>query len=303
MRVATAIALGLALVSAVLVNLAYSREHDAAAGLPRLTLRDPLGSLRLLLADRAWVKGFALEVSGFAVYAAALGLGSLALVQSAAAGGIGVLAWASARAARRRLSRRERAGVALSFLGLLLLGISLVSASGEGSGGRAPEIALWFAITAALALGLLLLAPRLGLSSAVARGLAAGLMFSIGDISTKVATGGGVRLFFLASVAGGYLAGTALLQSGYQQPGGAAIRVAGLATLLTNAIPIAAGALLLGEPFPGGLLGAARAAAFAAVVAGAFLLAREEAPPLGEPHISDARSCPGESAESVSGGR
>jgi hypothetical protein len=53
--------------------------------------------------------------------------------------------------------------------------------------------------------------------------------------------------------------------------------VAGLATLLTNALPIAAGSVVLDEPVPSGPLGGLRIAAFAAVVAGAALLARPEA--------------------------
>ena len=110
MSAETAVSLALALASTIMVNLAYSREHDAAARLPALTLRDPIGSLRLLLADRAWMAGFVLEVSGFALYAGALALGSLALVQSVAAGGIGVLAWASARASGRRVAGREATG-------------------------------------------------------------------------------------------------------------------------------------------------------------------------------------------------
>ena len=274
----TIFALLLALASALLANLAYAREHDAAAKLPALTLRDPLGSLRLLLMDHAWVAAFGLETGGFALYAGALALGSLALVQSVAAGGIGVLAWASARAAGRPPAPRQAAGVAVSFIGLLLLGASLVSASGEGRGGHASAIALWLAVTAATAAGLALFGDRLGVAPAAAHGIAGGLMFSIGDISTKAATGGGLRLVFLATLVAGYFAGTALLQRGYQMRGGAVVRVAGLASLATNALPIAAGALLLEEPFPGGILGAARAGAFAAVVAGAFLLSRDEPP-------------------------
>ncbi len=275
MHAHTIAAMLLALASAVLANLAYAREHDAAARLPALTLRDPLGSLRLLLEDRAWMAGFSLEAGGFAFYAGALALGSLALVQSVAAGGIGVLAWASARAAGRPLARRETTGVAISFLGLLLLGVSLLRASGEGAGGESAAIAVWLGVTAVLAVSLVLAGGRLRLAPATTHGLAGGLMFSIGDISTKVATGGGIRLVFLVTVVGGYLAGTALLQRGYQAAGGEVVRVAGLATLCTNALPIAAGALLLGEPVPHGLLGAARAVAFGAVVCGAFLLSRE----------------------------
>ena len=56
------------------------------------------------------------------------------------------------------------------------------------------------------------------------------------------------------------------------------IRDTGLATLLTNAVPIAAGTLVLGEPVPGGALGAVRVLAFVAVTVGAVLLARPEKP-------------------------
>ena len=56
--------------------------------------------------------------------------------------------------------------------------------------------------------------------------------------------------------------------------------VAGLATLLTNALPIAAGSVVLGEPVPSGVFGGVRVAAFAAVTLGAILLARpDRAPP------------------------
>jgi len=47
-----------------------------------------------------------------------------------------------------------------------------------------------------------------------------------------------------------------------------------VATLLTNALPIAAGPVLFAEPLPSGALGVLRVLAFAAVVAGAALLAR-----------------------------
>jgi hypothetical protein len=54
--------------------------------------------------------------------------------------------------------------------------------------------------------------------------------------------------------------------------------VAGLATLLTNAVPIAAGTIVLHEPVPSGVFGALRILAFAAVTAGAILLAAPDTP-------------------------
>ena len=106
-----AFGLVLAAISATLINLAYSREHDAAAALPALSMRRPLHSLQLLLTDRSWMIGFGMESAGFASYAAALALAPLALVQSIGAGGIGVLAYASAKASGRPLGRRKSLGV------------------------------------------------------------------------------------------------------------------------------------------------------------------------------------------------
>jgi hypothetical protein len=273
MSATTAIALVLALLSTTLTNLAYVREHDAAASLPPLSMRRPVYSVLLLLRNRRWVAGFAMESVGFLLYAAALALASLALVQSVTAGGIGVLAYVSAHVAHRPLTRRELTGVLLSVLGLLLLAVSLVGGSGEGSGGSTGTILLWLGLSSGVALVLILLRGRL-LSTAVAYGVAGGLFFSVGDIATKVATQGGWRIGFVVPLILGYALGTSFLQLGYQA--GGALTVAGLATLLTNALPIAAGTVVLDEPVPSGAFGVVRVLAFVAVVAGAVLLARPE---------------------------
>jgi hypothetical protein len=267
----TAIALPLALASTTLTNVAYLREHDAAAALPALSLRRPLHSAQALLTDRSWLIGFALESGGFALYVIALALAPLTLVQSVSAGGIGILAFVSARMRRRRLGRHELAGVLISMLGLLALAVSLAGGSGEGTGGSTFEILLWVAASGAAAVVALGLGRRFG-ALAVAEGIVGGLFFSIGDISVKVATQGGPRAAFAIGVIVGYTVGTAFLQLGYQK--GGALTVAGLATLLTNALPIAAGTVVLGEPVPSGALGDLRVVAFAAVTLGAILLAR-----------------------------
>jgi len=267
----TAVALVLALASTTLTNIAYLLEHDAAAALPTLSLRRPLHSVQALLTDRSWLLGFALEGAGFALYVVALALAPLSLVQSVAAGGIGILAFVSARMSHRQLGRTELAGVWISMLGLLALAVSLLGGSGEGTGGTTGEILLWLGATAAAAGVALLLGRRFGWSG-VAYGIAGGLLFSIGDISVKVATQGGVRTAFAVGVVIGYSLGTFFLQLGYQKS--RALTVAGIATLLTNALPIAAGSVVLGEPVPSGALGALRIIAFAAVTAGAILLAR-----------------------------
>src|SRR5436853_3709580 len=143
MTISTAVAIVLAALSTTITNLAYLREHDAAAALPVLSMRRPLHSIQLLLGDRSWLVGFAMESSGFLLYAAALALASLSLVQSINAGGIGVLAYVSASISGRQLGARELSGVAVSALGLLALGVSLVGGSGGGKTGSTAAILLW----------------------------------------------------------------------------------------------------------------------------------------------------------------
>jgi len=271
-----AVALALALASTALTNIAYLRQHEAAAALPVLSLRRPLHAARVLLSDRSWLLGFAMETSGFVLYAAALALAPLALVQTIAAGGIGVLAYVSARITGRRLRRHEIAGVVVSVLGLVALAVSLVGGERDGHGSTVPIVA-WLAATAIVALAVLGIGRRFG-GLAVAQGAAGGLCFAIGDISTKVATQGGERIAFAVTVVVGYALGTWLLQLGYQL--GGALTVAGVATLFTNALPIAAGTVVLDEPVPSGALGSVRLLAFGAVVVGAIMLTRpDRAPP------------------------
>ncbi len=267
------IGLVLAAISTTLTNVAYLREHDAAAALPCLSLRRPLHSLRLLLTDRSWMLGFAMESGGFASYAAALTLAPLAVVQSIGAGGIGVLAYVSARVSGRPLGRRQTGGVALSVLGLLLLAVSLARNSGGGGQGSIAGILAWLGGSAALAL-IVLLVGRRSSDVAVAEGITGGILFSIGDFSTKLATQGGTYFVFIVTLILGYTLGTSFLQLGYQR--GGALTVAGLATLCTNALPIAAGTIVLHEPVPSGILGAVRVAAFIAVTVGAILLAEPD---------------------------
>jgi len=165
--------------------------------------------------------------------------------------------------------------VLLSIVGLAALAISLAGGGNKGGGGGGASIVLWLGITAGVAIVLVLFGRRL-IGVAMADGVAGGLFFSIGDVSTKVATQGGARVGFVVTLVVGYTVGTALLQVGYQA--GGALTVAGLATLLTNALPIAAGMVVLDEAVPPGALGGIRLVAFVAVIGGAVLVARPERP-------------------------
>jgi hypothetical protein len=271
-----ALALAATLASSCALNVGYLLEHGAVGKLPPLTIRSPLTSLRRLLGSRRWVLGFAIESFGWALFVLALALAPLSLVQATAAGGIGILALLVSRVTHVPLSPHERLGVVIAVAGLVLLGISLAGGHGEGGGAGYLTVGLWIGASAVAALvSVQLLSGRIG--AAPAYGVAAGLLFAAGDIATKGAVeAADSHLAFVAALIAAYAFGTLVLQAGFQR--GSALTTAGIATLLTNALPIVAGMTIFGEPLPEGWLGAVRIAAFACVVVGAVFLGERRHP-------------------------
>ncbi|HZR96769.1 MAG TPA: hypothetical protein VFA56_13815 [Gaiellaceae bacterium] len=271
------VALSATLASACALNVGYLLEHGAVRTLPPLTARRPLHSLRLLLGNRRWLLGFGIEAGGWMLFVVALALAPLSLVQATAAGGIGILAVLSVHVTRVPLSGGERVGVAIAVGGLVLLGISLAGGHGEGADAPFLSVAAWVAASiAAAAAAIRLLASRL--TAGVAYGLSTGLLFAAGDVATKSAVERSGEPVFVAALVACYAFGTLVLQAGFQH--GSPLATAGLATLLTNALPIVAGMTIFSEPLPDGLLGAIRLAAFVAVVtAGVFLGERKHGRP------------------------
>lgn len=277
----TGVALLITLASAVALNWGYLREHEVASALPALSFRHPLRAAGLLLGNRRWLTGFAAEMTGWGLFVLALALAPLALVQAVSAGGIGILAALVSRFRLSRLSPRERLGVGLSLAGLVVLGVSLAGGASAGTEASWAALGLWLAGSAGVAA--VAVGPgRSRLGPGAAFGVATGIAFAAGDVATKATVAGDLALAPVLVAC--YAGGTMLLQMGFQR--GGALVTAGLATLLTNAIPIAAAMTIFHEPLPAGAFGALRVLAFATVVASAVFLARQETaqqPPAPEP--------------------
>ena len=255
--------LALSLASAFALNWGWVVQHGVASALPRLRLSAPLRSLRLLFSNLRWLVGFLVGLGGWGLYIGALALAPLSLVQAVSAGGIAILALLV------RPSGREWVGVGVGTLGLVLLAATL----GHVSAGRATHVS-----EALVWLGASVAAAALAAFSRTAAGLgvAAGVLYSAGDVATKTAIGGGVRVAFVAALLAAHGLAFVCLQLGFQR--GSALTTAGLSTLFTNALPIVAGIALFHEHLPGGAAGGLRVAAFALVVGCAALLARPEQP-------------------------
>lgn len=260
------IALGLLLAAAssVAINGGYALQHRHASSLPPLELRRPLHSLFALACSGRWLAGFLAGIGGWGLYVVALAIAPLSLVQACAAGGIAVLV-----VGLGKLAPPERIGVLAAFVGLALLGLSLASHT-SGSHGDWVVVAGWMAASA-VAAGFL---ARVGSGSALA--LAAGVLYSAGDVGTKAAVGGGGRLLFVPALLACHGLAFIAMQLAFQR--GGRLSTAGVAVLATNALPIVAGTVLFAEVIPPGFAGAARLAAFVLVLVGAVALGRRTEP-------------------------
>lgn len=259
--VTTAVGLALALVSSFALNWAWLVQHGAARELPPLSARRPIVSLRLLFGDRSWVAGFAGGIGGWVLYVAALALAPLSLVQAISAGGVGVLA---ALAHRRGdvLAPLDWSAVGLAIGGLLLICISLAGGASNAAHATPSRAALWLGASAVVAAATFARRP----------GIAAGTLYAAGDVATKGAVFGGWWLLLVPVLLLAHSSAFVVLQVGFQQA--SALETAGVASLLTNALPIAAGLVLFHEALPGGVLGTVRVTGFVLVVLAAGMLTR-----------------------------
>ena len=111
--------------------------------------------------------------------------------------------------------------------------------------------------------------------------MAAGLLFADGDISAKLAGYGGLWLIAIGTLIVAYAVGTSVLQRAYLR--GDALTAVGTATMVTNAVPIAAGFVLSGEALPSGTRAVLQIAAFVCLVVSAVALRRQQAPQADQP--------------------
>jgi hypothetical protein len=267
-----AVGLALAVVSTAALSWGFFAQHGAAGGMPALSPRRPLRSLRSLFSSPRWLAGYLAGLAGWGLYVWALGFAPLSLVQATSAGGIGLLALLSSRIRGIRLRSSERGGVLVSLVGLALLGASLGSATGGRATHSAAAPLAWVLSSAALAVAAGASARSLEPGAGLA--IAAGLLYSAGDVATKAALSGMAPLFvplLLACHGLGFAAMQTTLQRGEVLP------TVGVASLLMNALPIVAGITVFREQVPTGAAEVARLVSFAAVVVGAALLSRRQA--------------------------
>jgi hypothetical protein len=282
--------IGLALLAALMANLASLLKHRGCQHVAPVQIRRPLQSARGLAASRWFTAGWTLAAAAWMVHVAALSMAPISLVQAVLAGGAVTLAVMSQRLFGDPVERRQWLALLLGGSGLALLATTVPDFDGSHS---------TFALGSILGFegGLVLMAAALALGHrherlAARRGLLlaalAGILFALAGIAIKGLTGAPgitapvvapwLAIVIVCGALAQYTAVSALQRGG-------AVETIGLMGLVANAIQIAGGVLVFGDPLASDPLGAAlQLSAFAMVGLSALLLPARS----GEPRLATA---------------
>jgi drug/metabolite transporter (DMT)-like permease len=271
------IGIGLAVVVALMTNLASLLKHRGCRQAQPVSLGRPLASLRGLAASPWFAAGWGLAALAWVAHVAALSLAPISLVQAVLAGGAVTLAVLSQRLFGERVERRQWLALIIGGGGLALLAATLPQFNGAHSDFSAVAIVSFEGGLVLLAAGVALghRAPRLAERRGVLLAVLAGLLFALAGIAIKALTGGAGDWPLFASLLGLTLACGALAQytAVAALQGGGAIETIGLMGIVANATQILGGILVFGDPLSPTPLGLAlQIGALAMVCLSALLL-------------------------------
>lgn len=305
MTAAVAIGLAIAWVAAAATSLGWLMKSRGARSSVPMRHQRPWHSLRALFASRWFAAGVLVASFGGVLHIAALGLAPISTVQAVMASGVVLLGVMAERLFGWALPPRQRAGVALTAVGLLALAVSEPGLRGAHSSFRTPGM-VTFVLVLVAGCGLLLLAPRLrrlrGHDGALI-GAASGALFGISDLAVKAlfgVAGHGVATVLLSPwLAVALLSGLiAQYVSARSLQTGDAVSVTALTGVAVNVANIAGGILIFGDPLAHGLAGSlTEGAAFTAICLGAFLTPTRAASP--PPSATDASNNPAQPSNTI----
>src|SRR5690349_8638814 len=115
----------LALACALATNVGFLYKHLGACAAPPVDIRRPLWSAKALFASRLFAIGMLVAAGAWTFHVAAMSVAPLSLVQAVLAGGVVLLAVMAERLFGLRIGRRQWIGLALTAVGLVLLGVTL----------------------------------------------------------------------------------------------------------------------------------------------------------------------------------
>jgi drug/metabolite transporter (DMT)-like permease len=265
----------LALACAFATNLAFLYKHRGACSAPPVDIRRPLATGAALWRQPWFAIGMGVGAGAWLLHVAAISLAPLSVVQAVLAGGLVLLAVMADRLFGFRIGKRQWWGLALTTVGLILLGVTLPQSHGSHASFSVPVLAAFEAGLLGLG-GLLIMGPRVGVRDehhGIMLAAAAGILFGVCNVGVKALTGiaahEGVLALLLTPWTYLAIAGSvgAFYASARSLQDGEAIAVIAITGTAANVSGIAGGILVFGDPLPSTAVGIAiQALAFILVI-------------------------------------
>lgn len=271
----------LALLCAVVANLAFFLKYRGANAVARVSPRHPLRSARRLFASKWFTLGMIVAAASWGLHVAALAIAPMSVVQVALAAGVVLIAVMADRIFGFKVGPRQWIGLCLTAAALVTLGVTLPAMHGSHSRFSAAAMIAFEAGLFGIG-ALLIMGPRVGGRAehhGVMLGAAAGVLFGVSDTAIKALTGIAGAHGALALLESPWL-GVAIAASvlafyasarGLQD--GEAVPVIAVTGTAANIAGIASGIIVFGDPMPGSATGIAmQALAFVLVIVASALM-------------------------------
>jgi drug/metabolite transporter (DMT)-like permease len=269
----------LALLCAFASNLAFLYKHRGACTACAVDIRHPLRTAGSLWSQRWFAIGMLVGLAAWLLHVAAISLAPLSVVQVVLSSGLVLLAVMADRLFGFKVGKRQWWGLALTFVGLVLLAVTLPASHGAHSGFSVSAMVAFEAGLFGLG-ALFIMGPRLGGKSehhGVMLAAAAGILFGVCNLGVKALTGVvGDGLLAVALSPWTWVAlmasATAFYASARSLQVGDAVAVIAITGTAANIATIAGGIIVFGDPIPGDTLGiVVQAVAFVLVIVASAL--------------------------------
>jgi hypothetical protein len=252
----------LALLCAFASNVAFFFKHRGACEAIKVDIRHPLRSAASLWRSKWFAIGMGLGAGAWVLHVAAISLAPLSVVQAVLSGGVALLAVMAERMFGLSTTPRQWWGLALTALGLVLLGVTLPASDGAHSTFSTPALVAFelglFGVGALLIMG-----PRIGAPGehhGIMLAAASGLLFGVCNVAVKALTGligsegilGVVSPWAVLAIAGSV---TAFYASARSLQDGDAVPVIAITGTAANISCIAGGIIVFGDPMPSDAVG------------------------------------------------
>jgi len=269
----------LAFCCAIASNLGFFFKHRGACACAKVEIRHPLRSAKALWTSRWFAIGMLVGGGGWALHVAAISLAPLSVVQVVLSGGVVLIAVMADRLFGFSVGRRQWWGLAMTALGLVLLGLTMPDPHGSHSTFSQAGLIAFEAGLLGMG-GLLILGPRAGAPAehhGVMLAAAAGILFGVCNVAVKALSGivGDDGVLGLVSpwlLVAAVASAAAFYSSARSLQDGEAVAVIAITGTAANIAGIAGGIIVFGDPMPGTALGiAVQGLAFVLVVVASAL--------------------------------